>query len=45
MFPRNRAALRRLGRLAFALMFSAGLAVPAAAEGLRLQGKGSAAEK
>lgn len=40
MFPRNRAALRRLGRLAFALMFSAGLAVPAAAEGLRLQGKG-----
>ncbi|RCW83366.1 lytic transglycosylase domain-containing protein [Paracoccus lutimaris] len=39
MFPRNRAVLRQLGRMAVALTFSLGLALPAAAEGLRLQVK------
>ena len=39
MFPRNRAMLRQLGRMAVALTFSLGLALPAAAEGLRLHGK------
>ena len=41
MFSRKRAALRRLSRVVIAMALSAGLAVPAAADGLRLNGKGS----
>ncbi|KGJ03501.1 Soluble lytic murein transglycosylase [Paracoccus halophilus] len=39
MLSRNRAMMRRLARAAVVMTLSVGLAVPAAAEGLRLQGK------